>query len=451
MHLGSTRGIPSLRQPQRNVDIERTGLPERLRTLRQERNLTQSDLAARAGLTYRTILEIEKGRRRRVQSKTLMLLAGALDLSFAELMEGGNGAGGEPGHGFPPDDSGRSAMISRRRILVALVLVAFIVGGASVWKWSIDTAGFEVEGSTLTVYDGVLGLELWSYDAGAEISFCRRSPWARDMLLVGTRDGAADAGCLTAVDAADGETIWTVSPDPAPFLLAFGPDPFTALQFNCERFLPVDADGDGELELAVYFHHIRWDPACLCRVDRDGRLLNQYVHKGFFYALEAVDLDRDGRQELLAGGINGCPGIEGGTIVLLDADHWHGASVGTHCRAESDIVDGSLRRFLLPHFPDCFRGQWTSRYLAIVDLMVSPAIETGVVISAEAEIDDCHVLFDIDGRFRPRSVAISEGFRRVIASWPDSLRTGPNPGDPAWLSEWFEQAIILEPETIRGG
>lgn len=84
---------------EKNVDIRGHDLPRRLSELRQRAHLTKAELAARAGLAFRTIHDVEKGKRHHVQEKTLQLLAAALGMGYDELL---NGAPQPAAPGAPP-------------------------------------------------------------------------------------------------------------------------------------------------------------------------------------------------------------------------------------------------------------------------------------------------------------------------------------------------------------
>lgn len=70
-----------------NVDISAGDFRSRLQHLRGKANLTKTELADRAQLAYRTIHDIELGKRGRVQEKTLRLIAEALGVTFEELLD----------------------------------------------------------------------------------------------------------------------------------------------------------------------------------------------------------------------------------------------------------------------------------------------------------------------------------------------------------------------------
>lgn len=61
--------------------------PSRLAILRAERDLTQAQLAALAGLDTTTVASLENGQTRRPHARTLARIAKALGLELRELLE----------------------------------------------------------------------------------------------------------------------------------------------------------------------------------------------------------------------------------------------------------------------------------------------------------------------------------------------------------------------------
>lgn len=68
------------------IDLRDSNVPQRLRELRRDRSVTQAVLAMRAGISSRTVSDIESGQRARVQEGTLMLLCEALDVSLQTVL-----------------------------------------------------------------------------------------------------------------------------------------------------------------------------------------------------------------------------------------------------------------------------------------------------------------------------------------------------------------------------
>ena len=68
-------------------DMGTPPIARRLRNLRATAGLTQGELAAKAGVSPATIVEIETGKRRRPHVRTMWRLADALGVALDDLLE----------------------------------------------------------------------------------------------------------------------------------------------------------------------------------------------------------------------------------------------------------------------------------------------------------------------------------------------------------------------------
>ena len=62
-------------------------LAENLKKLRKLRNLSQEELARKAGITYSTLIKLESGANKNPTIKTLQQLARALEVTLDELVK----------------------------------------------------------------------------------------------------------------------------------------------------------------------------------------------------------------------------------------------------------------------------------------------------------------------------------------------------------------------------
>ncbi|MFF4116911.1 ATP-binding protein [Streptomyces sp. NPDC001714] len=130
---------------------------EKLRDLRRASGLTQEELAQATGLAARSIRDLERGRRKRPQRRTLELLVTALGLTDTDAVT--LLAADRPGRqGGPPADDGatESGLRERRRQLAALDraagearagrgAVVLVRAGAGMGKTSLVNAWAEAE------------------------------------------------------------------------------------------------------------------------------------------------------------------------------------------------------------------------------------------------------------------------------------------------------------------
>jgi transcriptional regulator with XRE-family HTH domain len=63
-------------------------LADNIKKFRKRLNLSQEELARKAGITYSTLIKLESGVNKNPTVKTLQQLAGALEVSLDQLVEG---------------------------------------------------------------------------------------------------------------------------------------------------------------------------------------------------------------------------------------------------------------------------------------------------------------------------------------------------------------------------
>lgn len=425
----------------KNIDISNSDLPRRLQSLREEKRLTQADLAAAAEISYRTLHDLELGRKNSVQAKTLMLLSRALDVPYAELA--GDGSGADPS-GPAPGPRPRRA----RRAAVFAAAAALLAAAAAWALASLPVARMDwsAESSTLVARDGVVGIERWRRDLPERVCVCEESPWSRDVILAGLAGDTGEGGRLLALDRGSGETLWEVRPDLDALSRAFGEAVVNSGNFNCRRIVAPDLDGDGVGELVVHFEHSLWYPAALCCIDSLGRLESQYANCGHIYGLLPVDLDSDGKQELVAAGTNNARAYQGATVFVLDDRHRSGASIDAAAHPESSEPDSALARVVIPQYPR-----------PIMDQMSTLRLAGSTIRSFESAAGDVELAVDIgtkygfkvvvrfDGELHPLSAAISDEFLgRIDRTWPDSLQGENGPAGEIWREKWLTTARRFE-------
>ena len=135
---------------EKNIDIVGLGVPERLREFRHAKNLSKSDLAERSGLSFRTIHDLERGRRSRVLEKTLSLLADALGVTYDELLHGKPDPAPDSLPSIPVPDTLQTR--SRRPVWWAAVgvLLAAVAVTLQPWEWGGESSAVGVPLVTAT-------------------------------------------------------------------------------------------------------------------------------------------------------------------------------------------------------------------------------------------------------------------------------------------------------------
>jgi len=437
-----------------NIELP-PGFPARLHTLRVARYLTETELADRAGLTYKTIREIENGKRDRSYENTLLSLAAALDLSIDELLglESPEDEKGKMAADLPEGECSRFRFWKKSLIAAVIMLMAWVVIFGITFGYGYSHAVVRAEGNLLTAKDGVFGIGLWEKQNNAPWTFSRIAPWDKSLMLVGSDSKTFGGGQLMCLARATGDTLWSAGPDIDAVVRAFGPDLVEKANFTCDQLQFGDLEGAGKVDLLVRFSHGKYFPCCLCRIDQGGVPISQYVNKGHIRSFFAKDLDGDGKAEVVAWGTNNGPAIEGFSVILLDEDHWSGAAIGCLDDGGSRVQDNSLARLVVPNFPDPYMNLMGGARLMVDDLSIY--YDSAGVVHFTARVGGVSPNFiDIvlDEGLRPVSAAPTDGFVAIMrSSWPDSLTNGTGPGNREWLDCWLGRGQVYSlGQPVRG-
>lgn len=404
--------------------------PSRLRGLRTERGYAESELGTRAGLTYKTIRDLEMGKRRRVMERTILVLAEALGLTVDELL---NGTGERPTTTAPRSRYLR-AVLSGVAIALAVVL---LIGVGAAW-YARDHAQWEVGRDVLTVRDPIFGFTLWERETDAWFTFCEESPWSSRWLIVGLGSKSPAGGRVLCLERTTGDTVWSVGPDVDAVVRAFGPADVYAANFRATIPRTANLDGDGTPDLVIRFIHGLYYPCVMAWIDQSGRLVAQYANKGHVADYKVIDCNGDGLDEVVCWGTNNSPAYQGGTLFVLDAAHWRGASIDDACNPESSEPDSSALRVVVPQYPEPYMDVMGTRRLGIYGLQAYRGPDGDTMFSAGIGSKKEHtVVVTFDRHLRPTGASPTDGFLgRIRAEWPDSL-VASGPADQVWLARWL--------------
>lgn len=424
------------------------GLPERLRARRMAAGLSRRELADAAGVTERTVRDIENGRRARVQEKTLLLLAEALacapeELVGAAAMDGANGANGADGAGSDGARRGQPAFrwVARLAALAAGLLMAV----AAVGWYAVDRSTWEITDGNVIARDAVLGRVAWTIDADPRVRHVVPTP-AGDQLVIGFYGNTDDGAQAWLVDRRTGERQVTFAVDETPVRRAFGPGILAEGQnFGCSSVRFLEFDGDGERELLFNFQHGKYYPAVLTVFELDGARRAQYANRGHVPFLHVEDLDDDGRDEVLAFGTNNDPAYQGASVIYLEQGAWSGAAVdppgGPGRGPVGGIEDGARYRLVLPSFGEPVMGRMGCVRLTAHSPTVHRQVDGTLRINFTAgHLPAGGAAVVCDERLRPLLVNPTDSIRATVATWP-TRGQGPErfPEQP-WLEDWLDGA-----------
>ncbi|MBN2198257.1 MAG: hypothetical protein JW747_00235 [Candidatus Aminicenantes bacterium] len=287
-------------------------------------------------------------------------------------------------------------------------------------------ADFKIRGSTLVILDKG-GRELWSYDTGVkklrgEDFYRRRFPYPvldphlfdkeypflviRDInsdgrpevVFAAQSEEPLDMGPLVCFDHR-GRRLWTFEPGRE---MAYGCRTYSN-DYYVEVLDVCDLEGDGRAEIITVSNQIPFFPTQVAVLNAEGRVVGEYWHAGRLSRFEAVDLDGDGRKELVFGGKNN--EYRKPCLVILDSANVRGGSPQmSESYRNNTFAEGGERRYVL--FPR-----------TAVDKIEDPA---GDVIRGIQILQNGHmalwtgasnICYEIDGQGQLTAVRLSDGFR----------------------------------------
>ena len=438
IEAGKLKTYEAIKKMSGNVVKLKNSFPHRLRKYREELYLAQSDLAAKAGLSQRSVHELESGRRDRALSKTIMLLAEALGISYSELM----GNGSKPGHEListsdklPVEQNKKNG---RRKIIVFTLLTLFIISFITGFAFNIDNqVHVSSDLKTIEVSHGLFKNVLWSQTFSDNVNDLVIRPWDGSVLLVALSAKTFDGGCLMAFDMNVGTKLWTRYPDLEQMSMAFNPSTVQSGGFFCEEVLLADLDGDGIDELVVHFMHNRWYPAAICVIGKSGNIESQYASLGHIYDIIIQDIDNDGKDEIVIGSTNNNPKYQGASLYILDEDNRSGASLDFLTSVERGVEDGALVRIVVPAWPKFIMETLSLDRLDADRIYTYINSDNQVCIQASiGEHNDIGFVFDFDNELNLLSANCSDQLITVFK----------NNGiyDFSWFDEWTNSYIRFE-------
>jgi transcriptional regulator with XRE-family HTH domain len=433
-------------QHPRNISAIAAGLPERLRARRMAAGLSRTELAARSGVSYKSVCDIEKGRRARVQEKTVMLLAAGLGCEVGELVD-------LPA--VPPRTEPPSPRVRWTRLALITAAAVTLTIAAAAW-FAVSRATWEIVEGDLIMRDALLQLVMWRIDEHPDVRVVLELPTDRS-LIVGFNGEARDGAQAWRVSRVSGHRLASYALDEHVVREAFGAEILSEGQdFSCSKLRLMELDGDPSTELVVQTTHGKYYPAGVAVYELDGTPRGQYVNRGHLAALHIEDLDDDGRDEVLALGTNNDPAYQGATVIYLEDGAWSGAAVDRDGPGRGPVGaahDGARYRLVLPSFG----REVMERFERVRLLAFAPRThelddgEERIVFTAGVTAGGVSVV--CDGQLRPLLVTATDALVGVVRAWddwPESPETFPG---QAWLDDWLAGArwSELTPESVSDG
>jgi hypothetical protein len=168
----------------------------------------------------------------------------------------------------------------------------------------------------------------------------------------------------------------------------------------------------GNQEVVVTGHHPTFHPAQVALLSPSGKLLGEYWHSGRLPYLEIVDLDGDGKPEILLGGISA--GYRSATLVALDPAAVRGASVETESPEDQILGFAPAAEKVRLLFPRTCVNRVLDRYNEVGWLTVRPnGLRVLVWEQRVPMMSFASVTYTLDRNLRATAVTVSDRLRSL--------------------------------------
>ena len=231
----------------------------------------------------------------------------------------------------------------------------------------------------------------------------------------------------------EGNVVWSDHATSEQIIEIYGDNTFFQIPCRVTHLRTCDMDGDGEIEIVAVYGHLRLYPGFVRIYALDGEIVGAYYNYGRIGDVLVVDVEDDGRDELLLLGTNNSKHFQSGTAILLDAEHRFGASSDPHGLADCPLPDDCRTRVVLPKFPEPvmehFRGLrlWLRHPTFFRD-------ENGeALFTASLMLDQSTFLVIFDSELRPTAIDPADGAVSQAEAWPAEDQAFIRPES---LEEW---------------
>ena len=300
-----------------------------------------------------------------------------LDTWRKQKLNGNEVSAGTPASGPSPDRQEGTLVAgghphigkTKRIVLWFIPLAAIIVAAAVLLIRSLpgQPADFTINGPTLTILDKN-GKRLWDYNTGLQnlwpekeyrerFQFRRPSDTGRPLftqLVIRdinrdrkvevlftpkTNDERSETGlfCFSW----RGKSLWHYRPGGE---RQFGPHVYSS-DYRIYSAEPYDIENDGYLKVVISTAHRYQSPTGLCVLDCRGKASGEFINWGRIHDIACLDIDADGKKEILFAGINDEYGT--GSLAVFDSSDIRGSSPQTEAYACKSCGAGSEKYYLI--------------------------------------------------------------------------------------------------------
>jgi hypothetical protein len=174
--------------------------------------------------------------------------------------------------------------------------------------------------------------------------------------------------------------------------------------FSIRGFVADDLDGDGRSEVIVTSNARGFFPAQMAVLGPDGKLRGEYWNSGQLSDIACIDLERDGRKEIVVSGQNN--EYRKGCLIVFDADRISGCSPQSVDKFVSPgIPTGTQRAYVLFPRSDVSLSDFPSENVGSIAVLSNDLILIDMGFS--------RIIFEMDFGLVPRLARTSHTFEQL--------------------------------------
>jgi transcriptional regulator with XRE-family HTH domain len=410
----------------KNVDISSPEFRKRLIALRRRKGLSRRTMADAIGVTTRAYTNWETGKQRSAMEHNLLRLAEVLEVDFDYLVHGEIETPAAPPAvpDVPAPPRPRYNGWRTPAIVIAVVVgLAALLAFYSSWSHGVY---LDVSGSRLVARDPLLKFPRWRIEHDSAVKSATTVDCRLGRLVVyGLSGDTPDTGRLFARRSGDGKELWHDTPNFVETSRVFGSVGGEPPGYGVRDIDVGDIDGDGQPEIVARFGHNLWYPNYVRTYRCDGTVMGTYYNCGAIYDTRVIDLDNDGKDEILAAATNNGRAYQGATLFILDDTHLNGASSDSLMMTDCPLADSSLVRVVFP--------AWEPRFMTLCGadndgarlsagrLRIGPGPK-GATIAADIQVNEWPLVMTLDTKLHALSISPSDTFQRLMETWNEADR-----------------------------
>lgn len=333
-------------------------------------------------------------------------------------------------------------------IILILVAVALTLTTISLLT-DLNPSDYKVEGEKVLLFNNE-GRFLWDIELGhipkvLEDDYGKQTIYRRLQINDYDGDGENEVILGTAVKThefngrlyfieTDGQVKWMFSDHPE---LVFGSNAYSD-NYGVGFIYPFKHSGSQAHDIYVRFSHMPWFPNRIVRFNIEGEIQDEFIHPGAIYDMALLDLDKDGKVEMLLAGTNN--NFNDAFLAIMPSQGYSGSTPvwGEGRKLQGGTIDSNLVYIKFPHWGK-YDVTGTNARTHVND--IHPDSDDGFIVSTvlggSREIGS--YMYHFDHELNLVGLSVSDGF---LGQYHKQF--GQDFFDRFDRSEWFEAMSKLD-------